>query len=264
MLNVLDLCSGIGGFSLGLEQTNFFKTVAFCENDNFCKKVLTKHWKDVTIYNNLLEIANDPSKIKETFDVVVSGLPCQPYSLAGKQKGKEDDRHLWDYMFKIIKYKKPTWVIFENIPNFVTMALDDMCLDLESENYSTQSFIIPACGVGALHKRDRLWVIAKIMGNPTSDGWFKTNTNKKKNRVVNKSKERRMFKPPRTGTSPQKLNLNQWVSEPSVCRVSNGVPSKLDRDRIIALGNAIVPHIAFNIGLTIKTLYRNNYELIRN
>jgi DNA (cytosine-5)-methyltransferase 1 len=144
------------------------------------------------------------------------------------------------------------------------MALDDMCLDLESENYSTQSFIIPACGVGALHKRDRLWVIAKIMGNPTSDGWFKTNTNKKKNRVVNKSKERRMFKPPRTGTSPQKLNLNQWVSEPSVCRVSNGVPSKLDRDRIIALGNAIVPHIAFNIGLTIKTLYRNNYELIRN
>ena len=256
MLNVLDLCSGIGGFSLGLEQTGFFNTVAFCENDNFCKKVLRKHWKNVTIYNDLIEIGNDPSKIKETFDVVVSGLPCQPYSLAGKQKGKEDDRHLWDYMFKIIKYKKPTWIIFENIPNFVSMALDDVCLDLENENYSTQSFIIPACGVGALHKRDRLWVIAKIMGNSSSDGRLKTYTNKEESRFIGESKKRRMFKPTRAGSLQPKLNLNQWFSEPTVCRVSDGLPSKLDKDRIKALGNAIVPHIAFNIGLTIKTLYR--------
>jgi len=256
MLNVLDLCSGIGGFTLGLEQTGFFKTVAFCENDNFCKKVLTKHWKDVKIYNDLLEIGNDPSKIKETFDVVVSGLPCQPYSLAGKQKGKKDDRHLWDYMFKIIKYKKPTWVVFENIPNFVSMALDDVCLDLENENYATQSFIIPACSVGAPHKRDRLWVIAKIMGDSTSYGRSKTYANKEKNRIINESKTGGMFQPPRTGTPKRKFKLDRWLSESSVCRISDGIPSQLDKDRLKALGNAIVPQIAFNIGLTIHTLYR--------
>jgi|TARA_R110000796_G_scaffold62709_1_gene144643 DNA (cytosine-5)-methyltransferase 1 len=258
MFNVLDLCSGIGGFTLGLEQTGLFKTVAFCENDNFCKKVLNKHWKDVKIYNDLLEIGNDPSKIKEPFDVVVSGLPCQPYSLAGKQKGKKDDRHLWDYMFKIIKYKKPSWVVLENIPNFVSMALDDVCLDLENENYATQSFIIPACSVGAPHKRDRLWVIAKIMGDSSSYGRDEVDADKKKNRIVSKGKTRGMFQSPRTGTLKRNFKLDSWISESSVCRISNGVPSQLDKDRLKALGNAIVPQIAFNIGLTINTLYRKN------
>ena len=162
MIKILDVCSGIGGFSLGLEATGGFDTVAFCEFDEFCGKVLNKHWPDVPIYKDLKEIGNEPTRLIQEFDLICGGIPCQPFSLAGKQKGKEDDRHLWPYMFKIIKHKKPTWVIVENVGGFVNVALDDVCLDLETEGYATQSFIIPACGVEAPHRRERVWILGKI------------------------------------------------------------------------------------------------------
>jgi DNA (cytosine-5)-methyltransferase 1 len=254
MLKVLDLCSGIGGFSLGLEQTGFFKTIAFCENNIFCKKILKKHWDNIPIYDNIINIANDPTTIKEKFEVIVSGLPCQPYSLAGNQKGKTDNRHLWNYMFKIIKQKKPTWIIFENVPNFIPLALDDMLLDLETENYTTESFIIPACSVGAPHKRNRLWVIGRFMGDTTSNGREKINTSKKEKSIFNKSFTGRMFKSSGTNSSTHKFKLDNWFFKSSICGVSNGIPSRLDKNRIEALGNSVVPQIAFNIGLTIKTL----------
>ena len=162
-LKILDLCSGIGGFSLGLEATGGFETIAFCEFDPFCQKVLNKHWPEVPIYNDLKEISKDEETIRNIpeHDLICGGIPCQPFSLAGKQKGKEDDRHLWPFMFKIIEQKKPTWVIVENVGGFVNVALDDVCLDLEAEGYATQSFIIPACGVEAPHRRDRIWIIGK-------------------------------------------------------------------------------------------------------
>jgi len=162
-LKILDLCSGIGGFSLGLEATGGFETIAFCEFDPFCQKVLNKHWPEVPIYNDLKEISKDEETIRNIpeHDLICGGIPCQPFSFAGKQKGKEDDRHLWPFMFKIIKQKKPTWVIVENVGGFVNVALDDVCLDLEAEGYATQSFIIPACGVEAPHRRDRIWIIGK-------------------------------------------------------------------------------------------------------
>jgi len=163
MIKILDVCSGIGGFSLGLEATGGFDTVAFCEYDEFCRKVLNKHWPDVPIYKDLKEIGNEPTRLIQEFDLICGGIPCQPFSLAGKQKGKEDDRHLWPYMYEIIKHKKPTWVIVENVGGFVNVALDDVCLNLETEGYATQSFIIPACGVSAPHKRDRIWILGKLM-----------------------------------------------------------------------------------------------------
>ena len=161
MIKILDICSGIGGFSLGLEATGGFDTVAFCEFDDFCCKVLNKHWPNVPIYKDLKEIGNDPARIIQEFDLICGGIPCQPFSLAGKQKGKEDDRHLWPYMYAIVKSKKPTWVIVENVGGFVNVALDDVCLDLETQGYATQSFIIPACSVEAPHKRDRIWILGK-------------------------------------------------------------------------------------------------------
>lgn len=165
-IKILDLCSGIGGFSLGLEATGGFETVAFCEVEEFCCKVLNKHWPGVPIYNDLKELGNDPTRIVQEFDLICGGIPCQPFSVAGKQKGKEDDRHLWPYMFEIVKHKKPTWVIVENVGGFVNVALDDVCLNLEAEGYATQSFIIPACGVEAPHRRDRIWIIGKNLENP--------------------------------------------------------------------------------------------------
>ena len=163
MIKILDVCSGIGGFSLGLEATGGFDTVAFCEYDEFCRKVLNKHWPEVPIYKDLKEIGNEPTRLIQEFDLICGGIPCQPFSLAGKQKGKEDDRHLWPYMYEIIKHKKPTWVIVENVGGFVNVALDDVCLDLETEGYATQSFIIPACGVEAPHRRERIWILGKLM-----------------------------------------------------------------------------------------------------
>jgi len=92
-------------------------------------------------------------------DLLCGGFPCQPFSVAGQQKGKEDDRHLWPEMLRIIKESRPTWVIGENVAGFIRMALDDVLLDLETEGYTTQSFVIPACAVGGIHRRDRVWVI---------------------------------------------------------------------------------------------------------
>ena len=171
MIRILDICSGIGGFSLGLESTGGFDTVAFCEFDDFCRKVLNKHWPDVPIYKDLKEIGNEPERIIQDFDLICGGIPCQPFSVAGKKKGKEDDRHLWPYMYEIIKHKKPTWVIVENVGGFVNVALDDVCLDLETQGYATQSFIIPACSVEAPHRRDRIWILGKNLENPGRALW---------------------------------------------------------------------------------------------
>ena len=189
MIKILDICSGIGGFSLGLEATGGFDTVAFCEFDDFCCKVLNKHWPNVPIYKDLKEIGNDPERIIQEFDLICGGIPCQPFSLAGKQKGKEDDRHLWPYMYEIVKSKKPTWVIVENVGGFVNVALDDVCLDLEAQGYATQSFIIPACSVEAPHKRDRIWILGKRfydVGDTEHDGLA---SSEEQGRMLNESEE---------------------------------------------------------------------------
>ena len=110
-LNVLDLFSGIGGFSVGLEATGKFKTIGFCEQDKFCQKVLRKHWSDVPIYEDIKKL--DAKKI--TADIITSGFPCQPISIAGKQKGKDDDRFLVPEMLRVVKEVKPRWFIAENV-----------------------------------------------------------------------------------------------------------------------------------------------------
>ena len=193
MIRILDICSGIGGFSLGLESTGGFDTVAFCEFDDFCRKVLNKHWPDVPIYKDLKEIGNEPERIIQDFDLICGGIPCQPFSVAGKKKGKEDDRHLWPYMYEIIKYKKPSWVIVENVGGFVNVALDDVCLDLETQGYATQSFIIPACSVEAPHRRDRIWILGKFMGDTSSDGRIEGESSEEEGGAIRRSEEGRML-----------------------------------------------------------------------
>ena len=156
-MKVLDLFSGIGGFSLGLEWAGM-ETIAMCEKDKFCRQVLAKHWPDITIHEDIRDL--DGKDYKGSIDVVCGGFPCQPFSVAGKQLGKADDRHLWPEMLRVIKESAPTWVIGENVSGFVRMALDDVCSDLEGEGYRVQSFVIPACAVEAHHRRDRCWVVA--------------------------------------------------------------------------------------------------------
>jgi DNA (cytosine-5)-methyltransferase 1 len=158
-MNVLDLFSGIGGFSLGLERAGM-RTVAFCERDEYCRAVLRKHWPGVPCFDDIHAIDADGLGRLGKIDLVCGGFPCQPFSFAGKQTGKEDDRYLWPEMCRVIALARPTWVIGENVAGLIAMALDDVLSDLEGLGYTARTFVIPAAAVGAPHRRDRLWIVA--------------------------------------------------------------------------------------------------------
>jgi DNA (cytosine-5)-methyltransferase 1 len=174
-LKVLDLFSGLGGFSLGLERTGYFKTIAFCEIDKYCSLILDKHWKGIKIYNDVRKINKEQFDTDgiEYPDIITGGFPCQPFSVAGKQKGTGDDRHLWPEMFRIIKTFKPKFVIGENVKGLINIqdgvVFETVCTDLESEGYEVQAFNIPAAGVGAPHRRERIWILATNVANSISD-----------------------------------------------------------------------------------------------
>ena len=157
-MKVLDLFSGIGGFSLGLERAGM-ETVAFCEFDKKAQLVLKKHWPDVPIYDDVRKL-NGRQFEGQSIELICGGFPCQPFSQAGKRKGKEDDRHLWPEYFRLIQEIRPRWVCGENVSGLISLGLDQVLSDLESEDYSCQTLIIPACAVNAPHRRDRVWILA--------------------------------------------------------------------------------------------------------
>jgi DNA (cytosine-5)-methyltransferase 1 len=162
----VDLCSGIGGFALGFEWAELSRPVLFCDIEPWSRQVLAKHWPNVPIAQDVKELANDPDRNVPDCDILTAGYPCQPFSLAGKRLGSADtDRHIWPYILRIVASKRPSWCVFENVYGHLTLGLDQVLLDLEAEGYATRPFIVPACGVDAPHKRDRIWIIAKNMGN---------------------------------------------------------------------------------------------------
>ena len=160
MLRHVDLCSGIGGFALGFQWAELSKTIMFCDTEKWCREILAKNFPNVPITNDVKELANDPERLVPDHDILTAGYPCQPFSVAGRQKGEKDDRHIWPYIFRIIACKRPTWCVFENVYGHVALGLDKVLADLESEGYSTRTFIVPACAKDAPHRRDRLWIIA--------------------------------------------------------------------------------------------------------
>ena len=155
MLQHMDLFSGIGGFADALEATGGFKTVALCEIEEYCQVILRKHRPDVPIFQDVRNVHYDGS-----VDIITGGYPCQPFSLAGKRQGSEDDRHPWPPMFDLVRKHRPTWVIGENVAGHITMGLDDVLADLGGEGYSCRAFGIPACAVDARHRRQRVWIVA--------------------------------------------------------------------------------------------------------
>ena len=164
-LRHLDLFSGIGGFALGLSWAGGFETVAFCDNEPFAQEILKKRWPNVPIYEDVRTI-NEKELGK--IDIITGGFPCQPWSLAGSRKGADDDRDLWPEMVAIIENLQPKWVIGENVRGFVNepLGLQRTLSDLESIGYQAIPHIIPASGVGAFHRRERVWIIA----NPRGEG----------------------------------------------------------------------------------------------
>ena len=168
-LKHIDLCSGIGGFALGFEWAGLSRPVLFCDIEPWSRKVLAKHWPNVPIAEDVKELASDPDRNVPDCDILTAGYPCQPFSLAGERRGTEDDRHIWPYIFTIIQRKRPSWCVFENVYGHVSMGLDEVLSDLEAEGYATRTFIVPACGVDAPHRRDRLWIIAHTDSNGQPD-----------------------------------------------------------------------------------------------
>ena len=173
MLKVLDLFSGIGGFSRGFEATNFFETISFVENEPYCQAVLKHHWPEVPILGDITDVRG--SDLPTRPDVICGGFPCQPFSQAGKQQAQDDARHLWPEMFRLIRECRPTWVVGENVAGLIRLGLDEVLTDLESEGYSTRTFNIPACSVGAPHLRQRLWIVAHSDSESEPDGSFDGN-----------------------------------------------------------------------------------------
>lgn len=286
MLKVLDLFSGIGGFSLGLESTGQFETVAFCEKDQFCQKVLKKHWSNIPIIDDVRRINGKEIKA----DVVVGGFPCQSISIAGKQKGKDDDRFLFPEMLRVIKEVKPRWIIGENVQNLINISngtiLKDIVKGLEAENFEVQCFSISASSQGAWHKRERVWIIAnsnnrlsigenkeiQTRGNTINNGSStnvpNTECNEHQHTPTRQSgtgkvwgfyseKEKQTSHDLWSKTSGCDAPLGQktwWQTQSELCRIPHGLSSSMDRNRanrIKALGNSIVPQIAREIGKAI-------------
>ena len=153
-LTHISLFTGIGGIDLAAEWAGF-ETVLMVENNAYCQKVLKKHWPDVPLESDIYE-----THPKETATLITGGFPCQPFSVAGQQRGKGDDRYLWPEMLRVIKEIRPGWVVAENVAGLIRMGLDDCLSDLEREGYITETFLIPACAVNAPHRRDRIFIVA--------------------------------------------------------------------------------------------------------
>lgn len=165
VLTHLSLFTGIGGLDLAAEAAGF-TTVMQVEFADFQNKVLEKHWPDVPRWRDVKTLTDEVFYEKtglRTVDVLSGGCPCQPFSLAGKRRGTEDDRYLWPEMCRVIRDIAPLWVVFENVYGISNMALETVCSDLEKEGYEVQPFIIPAIGVDAPHRRNRVFVVANAI-----------------------------------------------------------------------------------------------------
>ena len=273
-IRVLDLFSGIGGFSLGLERAGPFRTVAFCEREPFPQAVLRKHWPDTPIYDDVRTIPTDELG---RIDLICGGFPCQPWSVAGEQRGAEDDRDLWPVMASLIKDLRPQWVIGENVRGFVNepLGLQRSLSDLESIGYEVAPFVIPACAVDAPHRRDRVWIVghadstypqgsglsggiyaqhADTDGGSTPRRTIKNVADAKRQRQQGQGQPVNAEYPEAAANGEATQSGNGggpkfWLPEPGVGRVAHGVPRRVDR--LKALGNAVVPQVVEQIGKAI-------------
>ena len=285
-MKVLDLFSGIGGFSLGLEAAGM-QTAAFCEFDDRARQVLRKNWPTTPIFEDVRTLNKellDEQGVKD-IRLICGGYPCQPFSLAGKRGGSEDDRHLWPEMFRLIQELRPSWVVGENVFGHISMGLDQVLADLEAADYSARSFVIPACAVDAPHRRDRIWTIARknfladpnarhsqqnehlrsgrnavelrsqTLGYSTSISWDGVQDERGQEKPETLGRETTIeFRGPNVRIDGRSSRFRKWKPEPSVGRVADGVPNR--SHRLKQLGNAVVPQVVQAIGEMIMQVER--------
>lgn len=245
----LDLFSGIGGFALAARWAEI-ETVQFVESDTFCQKVLKKNFPGIPVHSDIRNF-----RTTEKIDIITAGFPCQPFSQAGKKRGKNDERYLWNETFGIIDECSPKWIIIENVPGFIPMELDNLCADLEAENYTPETFVLPACAAFAPHRRDRLWIIAYLNSDRSNLGFSYFESG-----YIQKNIERHMAKIQQEWTQ---LIPDSWTTfenrdwfqyNRKACGRDDGLSTRLDKHRIKSLGNSIVPQLIYPVFRFIKLI----------
>jgi DNA (cytosine-5)-methyltransferase 1 len=285
MLRTLDLFSGIGGFSLGLERTGGFQTVAFCEIEPFCRRVLSKHWPGVPIYEDVRQLSADTLRRDGiAVDVICGGFPCQDISTAGRRAGLEGARSgLWSEYARLIGEIRPRFVIVENVPGLLSLGMATVLGELSEIGYDAVWDCIPASACGAPHRRDRVWIVAysssarrrqNAGGASGHEGAHEGRTTEDHHqpgcngesddtRVVadantgNVNGRRGALQMGRQRVSGETAHYGdsgraQWSPEPDVGRVAHGVSNRVDR--LGGLGNAVVPQVVEAIGRAILAL----------
>jgi DNA (cytosine-5)-methyltransferase 1 len=273
------LFSGIGGFDLAAEWMGW-ENVFHCECNPFGQKILHHYWPDAEQFNDITK--TDFKKYYGTVDIISGGFPCQPYSSAGKRKGKEDERHLWPEMLRAIREIQPRWVVGENVLGLVNwsggLVFHEVQADLEAEGYEVQPFLLPAAAVGAPHRRDRIWFVAYANGARKKHD--RTGNNRKAKEVWREKKsnvsgefcsngnatdtislrgnkdERKSY---RKSNEYDKISTPEtWQNFPTespICGGDDGLPAELDRitfskwraESIKGYGNAVVPQVVYQI-----------------
>lgn len=241
-MKILDLFSGIGGFSLGLERAGM-QTIAFCEVDPVCRQVLQKHWPDVPIFEDVKTLS--AKDIHETVDVICGGFPCQDISVAGNGHGLAGERSgLWYEYRRLIEEIHPRYVIIENVAALRSRGLDEVLRCLDALGYDAEWHCIPASAIGAPHQRDRLWIVAYPMRLRTQV-----------------SPEGKLAAEQMLGGEGKAWGAEShatcWASEPRVGGVAYGVPGRVDR--VKQLGNSVIPQIPEIIGRAIIA-YENTLD----
>ena len=271
-LQVLDLFSGLGGFSLGLERTGQFETVAFCEIDKFCRRVLAKNWPKVKQYDDIRSLTASQLRADGiTVDAICGGFPCQDVSVAGKRGGLEAERSgLWVEYDRLIGELGPRLVLVENTPGLLSLGMGRVLGDLAARGYDAQWDCIPANRVGAPHERDRVWIVAYPNEDRLQERVHVARASREEaaGEQARRSANRvpAQAEPANTDARKQPLGCQAgrvglvfqpvpwhraWpiTSEPVLGRGADGIPNRLDR--VGALGNAVVPQIPELIGRAI-------------
>jgi DNA (cytosine-5)-methyltransferase 1 len=209
-VNHLDLFSGIGGFALAARWMNW-QTIAFCEIDEYCQRVLAKNFPNIPIHSDIEKL--DATVYRGRVSILTGGFPCQPHSAAGKGLGTKDERYLWPKMYKVIKDVSPNWIVAENVSGLRTTAADEILSDLEEEGYSCWPLVVGALHTGAPHERRRVWIIA----NSNREGLEEWKGQREDNGSQFSTPERSSYRPYwRSGRD---------APEPRIRRVDDGLPS---------------------------------------
>lgn len=280
----IDLFSGIGGFALAANWAGY-QTEIFCERDEFCQKVLGKHWPTVPIVGDIFDFDGTQHA---GADLLTAGIPCQPYSCAGKRLGAEDDRALWPEALRVIREARPRWVVIENVAGFINLALGGVLSYLEAEGYETGAVVLPSCAVNAPHRRDRVWIVAhtkdfrirtessssrkgkgaicfgKVMAHADREGLQRRDSSQ----LCERSDKRLAWEDGSSASERRDCN-NGTIRKPlaGLGGMADGIPGNMDRHfdaepyhiprvargipnrcaRLKSLGNAIVPQVAYQI-----------------